>query len=150
VILVRRIIFGLFAVALSLQGVAAGAMMHSAATGAQLHADGIVANEVTSALDVSTAAQAEAPCEHANAMHAPRDDQSADIKTAGRTAHSNHTNQTHGSTHADCAGALCCAAFISQSITTFRLPPARHALDVAVDFAVMAVDPATFDRPPRT
>jgi hypothetical protein len=156
VITVRRIIFALFAFALSLQGVAAATMMHASAASPARHSDVDVANKMNVDADPAAVVHTEPPCEHATAVHTSRGDGGGDIKHASHSNHSdhanhaNHANHTGDSTHADCAGALCCAAFISQSVATFRLPPARHAPDVAVDFAIVRIDPATFERPPRT
>lgn len=146
VITVRRIIFSLLAVALSLQGVAAATMMYSLGAGGHNHADHTAAYEhsVHSVAVATGDAQADPPCEHALASPDLRGD-GGDL---GKPA--NHMNDRNHLNHADCAGALCCAAFISQSIAAFHFPPARHTPSVAMDFALVAVDPATFDRPPRT
>ena len=134
-IVVRRILFALFSIALAVQGVAAATMLHSPA---MRSATSIVsaAHTATLSVEASAAAAVASDCEH---MHGAV---TADGVSSGQ--HNSH-NQ-----HADCAGALCCAAFMPLSIMVFRLPPARHAPADATQFRAVDFDPATFERPPRT
>ncbi|HNY48701.1 MAG TPA: hypothetical protein PKN64_17235 [Casimicrobium sp.] len=142
-IVVRRILFTLFSIALAVQGVAAATMLHSPAmrsmTSSASAAHTVArSSEATPSVDESAAAAAgvASDCEH---MHGAV---TADGVSSGQ--HNSH-NQ-----HADCAGALCCAAFMPLSITVFRLPPARLAPADAAQCRAVDFDPATFDRPPRT
>lgn len=139
-IAVRRILFALFSIALAVQGVAAGTMLHSPAmrlvtsSTSPAHPVGSSSGVVQSG-DTSSAVASD--CEH---MHS-----AAVTADGGSSSPHNQHNQ-----HADCAGALCCAAFMPLSISVFRLPPARHAPADAAQFRAVDFDPATFERPPRT
>jgi len=125
--ILRCIITAFVAIALSLQGVAAATMLHSRDTQGQSDAAVAVMHETASASAM--------PCDHGHAV-------ASDVAmTSDQTKHAEHTG---------CAGALCCVALISQNLPTFHLPAARHALAPSVDYAVVRIDPATFDRPPRT
>ena len=140
-IVVRRILFALFSIALAVQGVAAATMLHSPAMRSAMSSASAAhtvarSSEATPSVDASAAAAVASDCEH---MHGAV---TADGVSSGQ--HNAH-NQ-----HADCAGALCCAAFMPLSITVFRLPPARLAPADAAQCRAVDFDPATFDRPPRT
>lgn len=143
-IVVRRILFTLFSIALAVQGVAAATMLHSPAmrsmTSSASAAHTVARSSVTTpAVDTSAAAAVTSDCEH---MHG--------AVTADGASSSQHTPHNSHNQHADCAGALCCAAFMPLSIMVFRLPPARHAPADATQFRAVDFDPATFERPPRT
>ena len=136
---VRRILFALFSIALAVQGVAAATMLHSPAmrtvTSSTSPAHPVASSSgVTQAGDASSAVASD--CEH---LHA--------AVTGDGVSSSPHNQHNQ---HADCAGALCCAAFMPLSISVFRLPPARHAPAGATQFRAVDFDPATFERPPRT
>lgn len=138
-IVVRRILFTLFSIALAVQGVAAATMLHSPAMRSMASSASAArtvarSSEATPSVDASAAVASD--CEH---MHG--------AVTADGVSSSPHNSHNQ---HADCAGALCCAAFMPLSITVFRLPPARHAPADAAQFRAVDFDPATFDRPPRT
>ncbi|HPG63608.1 MAG TPA: hypothetical protein PK586_16470 [Casimicrobium sp.] len=138
-IAVRRILFALFSIALAVQGVAAATMLHSPAmrtvTSSTSPAHPVAGSSGVSQSGETSSAVA-SDCEHTHAA-----------VTGGDVPSSPHNQHNQ---HADCAGAMCCAAFMPLSISVFRLPPARHAPADAAQFRAVDFDPATFERPPRT
>lgn len=125
--IVRRLVITLLAIALSLQGVAAAVLMPMS----------IAKVTMTS--------------EHATDTRLPCHDADVGVNASAESDDPSVTQEpNHHTDHSRCAGALCCAALISQAPLSFEFFSPRYIIAPRAERRVVATDPAPFDRPPRT